>query len=393
MRKSSINLKKATTFALLHNTRESLVKYTISDAKRNEYDLDAKQANEYYNGLFKDASSNYSKRTNQQIQVAEDKYIWEAVVNLEEFHQLKDLQDLAQTLEDIYGWRAIQLALHRDEGHVDKKTGEKIYNNHGHMVLMMLNKEGIYCFKKRDFGIKSMQQLQTIVANVLGMKRGTSKRKTKRVRLEHNEYRAVEQMKEEMTIKMDFLSMQIFNLRTNKKKTANTLRKKSKSEKVDEKSVLLDKRQSKNEVIKLHSLIRNNNLFMETLLKMFNKSFIKQDNCEFSLEEIIIKEIQNIQDNIESLTTENLELGNMDYTGEIIDEFSGDYSEFSIAYKELYDDQTNYKKLYEEECVKSLELHDLYATECNVNSYLEHQIKKSKKTPKEETIHKNNSPK
>jgi len=232
MAKSSINIQLATFFSLLHNTRDAVVNYTIDDASRNSYDRNKKESFDYYCKLLKEATGNYTKRTGQRIQTSDKKFLWEAVVNLNDEHKLNDVKNLSSLLEKIYGWQSIHNGIHRDEGHIDQESGEKIYNYHGHIVLFMLNKEGIYSFKKRDFGIKRMVELQTVVANILNMERGISKKKTKVERLEHPQYRQVKQAEEKMEIKynqqkkkLNDIEVTIGKMRVNKKKTASTMRK------------------------------------------------------------------------------------------------------------------------------------------------------------------------
>jgi hypothetical protein len=144
MAKSSINLQFSTLFALLHNLREAVVSYVIADASRNDYDRTTGEAFKYYLKLLKEATSNYTKRTGQRIQTDKKKFLWEAVVNLNQDHTLEDLKKLAVVLEMTYGWRSVLNNIHRDEGHIDIESGEKIYNYHGHIVLFMLDENGIY---------------------------------------------------------------------------------------------------------------------------------------------------------------------------------------------------------------------------------------------------------
>ena len=51
----------------------------------------------------------------------------------------------------------------------------------------MLNEQGITCFKKKDFGIKKMKEIQTEVAQILGMERGQENSKAER--LTHQQYK------------------------------------------------------------------------------------------------------------------------------------------------------------------------------------------------------------
>lgn len=67
----------------------------------------------------KSAKSNYKKTFRQTLQAKS--YLWEAVVNLNEHHTLKDVQKLAKELEDELGFTTIQCAIHRDEGRANER--------------------------------------------------------------------------------------------------------------------------------------------------------------------------------------------------------------------------------------------------------------------------------
>lgn len=196
-RVSSINLKTSTSNAFTHNDRTLSPSYLLDkeDSKGIECNRTATEAQELYKQLREEAFGNYTERTGQKVQTAEEKLRWSAVVNLNENHTLEDVENLAKKLEEKYGWQSLQVAIHRDEGYKDKE-GKTHYNHHAHLEFFMLDKEGIYRFKKRDFGMKKMSDLQTEVAEVLGMERGKPKRETKRERFEHRQYREVAKERE-----------------------------------------------------------------------------------------------------------------------------------------------------------------------------------------------------
>lgn len=196
MPKSSIHLRPAKLFAMIHNIRGAYVSYLVDISEHNEYDKDFESVLERYNLLKNEAESNYYNRTKQHIQTAKNKYMWEAVVNIKTNHSMGDIQRLAKELEKKYGWKTLQIAIHKDEGHVDKVKGEIILNNHAHILFFMLSNDGIYLMKKRENGRKKMSELQTFVAKVLGMERGVSKLISKKVRLDHRQYRQVAEEKE-----------------------------------------------------------------------------------------------------------------------------------------------------------------------------------------------------
>ncbi len=207
MRKSSFNIQPANLFGLLHDGREVLASYLIGNGDENEYNRSAKDAFKQYSTFLNEAVSNYHERTKQSVQTKSDKFIWEAAVNLEEHHTLKDVMQLTEKLEKKYGWREVQVSVHKDEGHVSKYTGETVFNYHAHIIFFMLNSLGIYCFKKRDFRKKQMSELQTLVANELKMERGVSKLISGRERLTHAQYRQVQEDQEELKLELEMALM------------------------------------------------------------------------------------------------------------------------------------------------------------------------------------------
>lgn len=206
MAKSSFHIQKAKLFAFPHNDRSVISSYAIDTPNNNECNRSAQDALDYYQVLLDEAISNYRRRTKQHIQVASDKLIWEAVVNLEVHHTLKDVMKLVRILENKYHWQECQVALHRDEGYICEYTGKKVYNYHAHIVFFMLNTDGIYCFKSRDFSKNEMSEIQTLVADVLKMERGQSALLTKKVRFNHTQYRQVQKEKEDL--ELDKLQLQ-----------------------------------------------------------------------------------------------------------------------------------------------------------------------------------------
>ena len=201
---SSINIKASSANAFTHNDRTLSPSYLLDqkDSLGIECNRSANEARELYLSLRNEAFGNYTLRTGQKVQTKEEKLRWSAVVNLNENHTIKDVENLANTLSKKYGWQVLQVAVHRDEGFV--KDDKPHYNLHAHIEFFMLNKEGVFTFKKRDFGTKKMSELQDTVSKELSMQRGTPKLESKRERLEHREYKqqaraiehAVEKVKE-----------------------------------------------------------------------------------------------------------------------------------------------------------------------------------------------------
>lgn len=168
---SSINIEPSKINNTEHNTRFVSPTYLLKEKSLGvEYDLNHEDAEALYQSLLKEAVTNYTQRTGQQLQAK--KLRWSAVVNIKDTTTMDDLKKLTQKLYQEYGWQCYQIAIHRDEGHKDPDTGETIYNLHAHLEFLMLNKKGIYCFKKGEWGKGRMSKLQDLVAEQLQMKRG-----------------------------------------------------------------------------------------------------------------------------------------------------------------------------------------------------------------------------
>lgn len=168
---SSINIEPSKINNTEHNTRFVSPTYLLKEKSLGvEYDLNHEDAEALYQSLLNEAVSNYTQRTGQALQAK--KLRWSAVVNIKDTTTMDDLKKLTQKLYQEYGWQCYQIAIHRDEGHKDPDTGETIYNLHAHLEFLMLNKKGIYCFKKGEWGKGKMSKLQDLVAEQLQMKRG-----------------------------------------------------------------------------------------------------------------------------------------------------------------------------------------------------------------------------
>ncbi|EDP5291990.1 mobilization protein, partial [Campylobacter jejuni] len=53
---------------------------------------------------------------------------------------MNDLENLSKHFQEKYGFQCYQIAIHRDEGHINEQ-GEKIINHHAHMEFVTLDKE------------------------------------------------------------------------------------------------------------------------------------------------------------------------------------------------------------------------------------------------------------
>lgn len=166
-----------------HNDRTLAPNYLIGgEVECNRNYQEAKILKEQ---ITNEAIKNYTKNTGQKFQAKS--YEWSAVVNLKADSTMVELEELAQYLEKHYGYQCYQIAIHRDEGHLE--NGEKVINHHAHLEFITLDKETGRNRQRDVFNNKTaMRRIQTEVAKILQMERGEDKRKSKNERVEPRKY-------------------------------------------------------------------------------------------------------------------------------------------------------------------------------------------------------------
>lgn len=181
---SSINFKKSFAINAEHNDRTLPPSYLIDNEKGAECDRNAEQARELKGQIIAQAKETYTSRTGQRFQAKT--YEWSAVCNIKPDTTMDDLKQIAQHFNDKYGFQCYQIAIHRDEGHIDE-DGKKQINHHAHLEFVTLDKNtGIN--RQRELTPQKLRELQSEVSQILQMQRGTDKRKSGRERTEPREY-------------------------------------------------------------------------------------------------------------------------------------------------------------------------------------------------------------
>ena len=119
----------------------------------------------------------------------------ESVVNIKPDTTMEDLRQYTQRVQDRWGVRAIQIHIHRDEGHYkDPENPETwIPNLHAHIIWDWMNHEtGKSCkLSKQD-----MSELQDMAAETLEMERGKRKEETGAEHLTRTDFIRQKQEKE-----------------------------------------------------------------------------------------------------------------------------------------------------------------------------------------------------
>lgn len=181
---SSINFKKSNAINTEHNDRTLPPNYLLNDNLGVECNFKHDEARRLKNQIISSAMETYTARTGQKFQ--SKSYEWSAVVNLKPSSTMQDLEKLATHLQEKYGFQCYQIAIHRDEGHINEQ-GEKVLNHHAHLEFITLDKEtGKNTF--RSISKKDLRQIQGEVAEILQMQRGVDKRLSGAKRIEPRAY-------------------------------------------------------------------------------------------------------------------------------------------------------------------------------------------------------------
>ena len=121
--------------------------------------------------------------------------IRESVVNIKPNTTMKDLLKYTDKVHERWDIRAIQIHIHKDEGHYENPDDPTTWrpNLHAHIIWDWMNHETGKSFKLDK---KDMEQLQDMAAETLDMERGQRKTETGREHLERNDIILFQQRKQ-----------------------------------------------------------------------------------------------------------------------------------------------------------------------------------------------------
>ncbi len=113
--------------------------------------------------------------------------IRESVVNIKPDTTMSDLLKYTEKVRQRWGVRAIQIHIHKDEGHYTNPDDPSTWqpNLHAHIIWDWMNHETGKSFK---LGKKDMEELQDLAAETLEMERGKRKSETGAEHLERNDF-------------------------------------------------------------------------------------------------------------------------------------------------------------------------------------------------------------
>lgn len=194
--KSSGHLKKSKAWNIYHNT-DIRPKYRIGGAL--DFNHNAQEALALKQEIIKKAKEAYEHtRKPKAPPFKAQNYEWSLVVNLKESSTMQDLNKLAEFFDQKYGFQCYQIAIHRDEGHIDE-LGNRQINHHAHLEFISLDKE---TGKNRSRDIwnnhKKMSEMQDDIAQILQMEREPyQKGKVKSKRIEPRALAAIKEQEKQ----------------------------------------------------------------------------------------------------------------------------------------------------------------------------------------------------
>lgn len=136
-----------------------------------------------------------NKKTGKVTIVRGSTPLKEGVVVIKEDTTMQQLQNFCEVCKQRWGITALQIFIHRDEGHYinPRDTATWKPNLHAHIVWDWMNHD---TGKSCKLDEKDMSEMQTILADCLEMQRGISKEITGKEHLERNDYIVAKQKRE-----------------------------------------------------------------------------------------------------------------------------------------------------------------------------------------------------
>ena len=175
---ANARFEKGTSYGVFHNMRvgPKAASSFVEFQHLNKTNMSAKDALVLERRLEEEARDKYYETYGQKFKTKH--CFLELVVNLKKHHTLKDLEKVAKYVEEKFGYRATLITLHRDEGHYEYdeqgNATKFVANVHGHIRFCVLDPENGKSIYRQKFRKRlEFKQLQTQIANMLGLQRGT----------------------------------------------------------------------------------------------------------------------------------------------------------------------------------------------------------------------------
>lgn len=170
MAKSSIHIEPIKLTSESHNLRLRKFDYVREDLTKNNFNWGFDVS---ISERKKEIENLYQSKIGRRLDVRATP-LREGVFLIDEEHTNQEILEVVKGIEKEFGIKAIQLSVHRDEGHTDKDSGIWKPNLHAHVVFDWQNKETGKTFKLAK---DDMSRLQDYFASRLQMERGKTSTK------------------------------------------------------------------------------------------------------------------------------------------------------------------------------------------------------------------------
>lgn len=165
MGKSSIHIKAVKSSSETHNLRLREFDYVRKDLTPENFNWGFENK---LSEIRKDQEKLYQEKVGQRMQKRANP-LREGVFLVDQHTTDKTILDTVTGVEKEFGIKAVQLSVHRDEGHYHPESKEWKPNYHAHVVFDWQDKNTGKSFKLKP---QQLSELQTYFAKSLGMERG-----------------------------------------------------------------------------------------------------------------------------------------------------------------------------------------------------------------------------
>ncbi len=306
---SSANFQKTKSNSVAETTRQFEAKYLLPKEHRGQ--------NEFYN-----CGTDEKILFEQELEVAERKggripkienSLWEGLLNLNENHTIEDVNRVGEHIAKKFNFHYTRGALHRDEGHINKK-GKVEYNYHAH-INFMTYKDGKQNWRLEFIDKKALSELQTEVAELLGMERGEFNSKS--VRANHRHFR--EKAEEIKNSRLNLKELEKLRDENKSLKVENqALKVDNEALKKENETLKFDKKELENQIKDLNKNLRETLKELGALrpqyaqLEALNKELKEDLKNKVLNHEKVVKSYQDLEKNLrEELTKKDSEINDL----------------------------------------------------------------------------------
>lgn len=156
-----------------HNDRtDTRSKNIIQElTNKNEYSCSAKVVRAETNRLYQEAMQKQAGKKGKKT--PRERSIHEAIFEIDEKTTMLECRELAKAIEKLTGFRTLQIAIHRDEGHTDEQ-GNFIPHYHAHAVFFTLDKDTGKQLARQQASLNkaNLSKMQDLASKIFDMERG-----------------------------------------------------------------------------------------------------------------------------------------------------------------------------------------------------------------------------